>query len=280
MIALRDGRKVAFEQYGDPAGEPALWFHGAFSCRLEGAYLDAAARELGVRLVSLDRPGVGGSDPHPARTVVGYASDCAEVLDALGIEQAAVGGLSNGGMFAMAVAATLPSRVLRAVPVNPSTPIADPAAYAALSRKGRLAYTLMLKKPSRISDRLESGKQPGRFATWLTKRSNPDAWLWEDPQVAATMTASAAEVVRQRGSGYLLGELALMRAPWGFDHRAVPVPVSLVSGAKDAGLDYARVWARELPQGELVVLPGGHGNLPAPDVARRVVSCLRGPRPA
>src|SRR4051794_17738686 len=136
-IALRDGRKVQIEEYGDPAGEPALWFHGAFSSRLEAWSLDAPARELGLRVLSLDRPGMGGSDQDAGRTVIGYADDVAQVLDALEIEQTAVGGLSNGGMYTMAVASAIPDRVLRAVPYNSSTPIADPAARAALSRTAR-----------------------------------------------------------------------------------------------------------------------------------------------
>jgi hypothetical protein len=65
-------------------------------------------------------------------------------------------------------------------------------------------------------------------------------------------------------------------SPWGFDHRAVSVPVSLVSGEKDAGLPYAKVWAQELPEGRLVVVPGGHTGMLAPSVARRVVELLGG----
>ena len=104
LVALPDGRKIAVEEYGVPSGAPALWFHGAFSSRLEAWCLDAPAQELGIRLLSLDRPGVGGSDPLPGRTPTGWAEDVRGVLDALEIEQAAVGGLSNGGMYTMAVA--------------------------------------------------------------------------------------------------------------------------------------------------------------------------------
>ena len=276
MIASRDGRKVQLEEYGDRAGVPALWFHGGFSSRLEGGFLDAPARELGVRLISLDRPGAGGSDPLPGRSVTGYAADVAEVLDALGIAQAAVGGLSNGGMYAMAVASKISDRILRVVPVNSSTPVADRAARAALSRKARMSYSLVHRRANQIVVQLETGRAPGRLATALSRRANPDAHLYDDPATAAAWTANTAEIVRQRGSGYLQAELALVAAPWGFDHRAVSVPVALVSGEKDAGLGYARVWAQELPQGRLVLVPGGHGGMVAPSAARRVVELLLG----
>jgi pimeloyl-ACP methyl ester carboxylesterase len=273
-VALRDGRKVQVEEYGDPAGAPALWFHGAFSSRLEAWCLDAPARELGLRVLALDRPGLGGSDPLPGRTVTGYADDVREVLDALGITQAAVGGLSNGGLYTMAVASALPERVLRAVPYNPSSPVADPAARATLSRKARLSYSVMARKVDRLDDMLT--KKRGRLTTALARRTDPDAHLLDDPAVAAAHATNLAEALRQPRNGYLQTEVRHCTGAWGFDHRAVPVPVVLVSGEKDAGLGYARVWARELPQGRLVVVPGGHGGMPAPAVSRRLAELLAG----
>jgi pimeloyl-ACP methyl ester carboxylesterase len=274
MISLRDGRKVQLEEYGDPTGAPALWFHGAGSSRLEAWCLDAPARELGLRVLSLDRPGLGGSDPHPGRTVTGYADDVAEVLDALEIDQAAVGGLSNGGMYTMAVASALPDRVLRAVPYNSSTPIADPAARAAVSRKTRLSYAYLARNADKLDDKLT--KKRGRIYTALARRANPDAHLLDDPVIAAAHEANITEAFRQPRSGYLQTEIRHCSTPWGFDHRAVPVPVTIVSGEKDGGLDYAKVWARELPQGRLVIVPGGHGGMAAPAVSRRLVELLAG----
>jgi pimeloyl-ACP methyl ester carboxylesterase len=274
MLALRDGRKVQIEEYGDAAGSPALWFHGAFSSRLEAWCLDEPARELKVRVLALDRPGVGGSDPLPGRTVTGYAADVREVLDSLGIEQAAVGGLSNGGMYAMAVASVIPERVLRAVPLNASAPIADRDARAALSLTARLSYAYMLRKVDKIDDLLT--KKRGRIATAIARRTNPDAHLLADPVIAAAHASTLAEAVRQPWNGYLQTELRHCSSPWGFDHRAITVPVTLVSGEKDGGLDYATVWAQELPHGRLVTVPGGHGGMAAPAVSRRLVELLAG----
>jgi pimeloyl-ACP methyl ester carboxylesterase len=273
-IALSDGRKVQIQEYGDPSGAPALWFHGAFSSRLEAWSLDAPAQELGIRVIALDRPGLGGSDNLPGRTVTGYAADVREVLDSLGIERAAVGGLSNGGMYTMAVASGLPERVLRAVPYNSSTPIADPAARAALSRTARLSYAFMQRRADKLDDMVTRPR--GRVLTAISRRSNPDTHLYSDPRIAAAQAANAAEASRQPRNGYLQTEIAHCTGPWGFDHRAVAVPVTVVSGVKDAGLGYAKVWADELPQGRLVTVPGGHGGMPAPVVSRRLVELLAG----
>ena len=274
ILALADGRKVAVEEYGDPEGLPALWFHGAFSSRLEAWSLDAPAKELGLRVLALDRPGLGGSDLLPDRTVVGYAEDVVQVLDQLGIDRAAVGGLSNGGMYTMAVASALPDRVLRAVPYNSSTPIADKAARAAAGRKTALSYAVMVRKSGSLDDLLT--KPPGRVAAFLAKRADHDAHLQLDPTIAAAHAANLAEAARQPRNGYLQTEVRHCTQPWGFDHRAVEVPVAVVSGAKDAGLRYARVWATELPDGRFVEVPGGHGGMAAPVVSRRLVELLAG----
>lgn len=276
MLALTDGRKVESAEYGDPGGAPALWFHGAFSSRLEAGFLDAPARDFGLRLLALDRPGVGGSDPHPGRSVNDYAKDVREVLDGLGIEKAAVGGLSNGGMFAMAVGYAIPERVLRVVPVNSATPVADRAARAALSLRAWMSYTYLERKPEAVAERLAKAAKPGRLAVALARRTNPDVRLLEDPDTGAAWATNTAEVLRQPSSGYIASEVSLATKPWDFDHRAVPVPVTLISGEKDAGIGYAKVWAQELPNGRLVVVPGGHMGMLAPAVARRIVELLAG----
>ena len=270
---LADGRKVQVEEFGDRSGAPALWFHGGFSTRLEAWCLDTSAKQLGLRVLAPDRPGVGGSDPLPGRTVVGYADDVRQLLDQLEIEQVAVGGLSNGGMYTMAVAAQLPDRVLRAVPYNSSTPIADTAARAAAGRKTTLSYRLLARRVDKLDDLL--GKEPGAIVDFFAKRS-PDAHLLLDPTVAAAQAANKSEALRQPRNGYLQQEITHCTQPWGFDHRAVPCPVAVVSGAKDAGLRYAKAWAAELPQGRFVEVPGGHGGLPRPEVSRRLVELLAG----
>jgi pimeloyl-ACP methyl ester carboxylesterase len=54
-----DGRSWAVRQAGDPSGRALVYFHGTPSCRLEPAFADADCADLGVRLVSFDRPGYG-----------------------------------------------------------------------------------------------------------------------------------------------------------------------------------------------------------------------------
>lgn len=139
-----------------------------------------------------------------------------------------------------------------------------------------MQYRYLLRDPDAVIRRLEKAKVPGRLAAALTRLTNPDAHLFEDPTIAAARAANHREVLRQSVGDYLRCELNLAAGPWGFDHRAVPAPVAIVSGQKDAGLGYAKIWAQELPMGRLVVVPGGHSAIFAPGVGRRVTEILCG----
>ena len=113
-LTLADGRALAWSTFGDPAGSPVVWHHGGLSCRLDAQRGDTAAREAGVRLIAPDRPGIGGSDRDPGRTVASWAADVAALADHLGLDRFATVGWSAGGPHALATAAGLGDRVTRA----------------------------------------------------------------------------------------------------------------------------------------------------------------------
>ena len=96
-VRTPDGRTLAVEESGDPAGRPVLVHMGTpNSRRLYGPNVrDAAAR--GLRLISYDRPGYGGSSPQPERTVADCAGDVRTICAELGIDRLATWGISGGG---------------------------------------------------------------------------------------------------------------------------------------------------------------------------------------
>ncbi len=81
-VVLRDGRRVAWAQFGAADGVAVLNCHGSPSSRLECYLNDDELARLEVRLVGVDRPGSGGSDPLPGRRVVDRPADAEQVLDA------------------------------------------------------------------------------------------------------------------------------------------------------------------------------------------------------
>src|SRR5918912_2148248 len=119
-LELADGRTLhAYDTGADgAAGRLAVfWHHGTPNIGAPPEPLFEAADRLGIRWVSYDRPGYGGSTPSPSRDVASAAADVAAVADALGIERFAVMGHSGGGPHALACGALLPERVLAVVSV-------------------------------------------------------------------------------------------------------------------------------------------------------------------
>src|SRR5690348_12319336 len=114
MIDLRDGRRVAVEEWGSPSGSPVLLLHGTPGSRLGPVPRPLVLYQLGIRLITFDRPGYGRSDRMPGRRVADVAADVLEIADALGLERFGVLGRSGGGPHALACAALLPERTTRA----------------------------------------------------------------------------------------------------------------------------------------------------------------------
>jgi pimeloyl-ACP methyl ester carboxylesterase len=112
-LTLADGRVLAYCDVGPADAPVAMYFHGAPSSRLDlqigGIDEQLAAR--GIRVVSPDRPGYGGSSPQPARAMSDWASDVGVPADHLEIDRFAVFGLSSGGPYAVAIAALLGHRI-------------------------------------------------------------------------------------------------------------------------------------------------------------------------
>jgi pimeloyl-ACP methyl ester carboxylesterase len=113
-IELRDGRQLGYAEWGDSAGGPLLFFHGWPGSRLEGRLGDEAAKTCRVRLIALDRPGMGLSDFQSRRALVDWPDDVVQLADALGLERFAVLGISGGGPYAAACAWKLSDRLTHA----------------------------------------------------------------------------------------------------------------------------------------------------------------------
>jgi pimeloyl-ACP methyl ester carboxylesterase len=265
MIVLADGRRLAFIDAGAPAGTPVLHFHGAPTCRFEvlGRPQDEAAAG-GVRLVAVDRPGYGGSDPRPGRGIEDWPLDVAAVADALGIDRFAVVGVSSGGPYAVAAAALLPGRVTAAGVLSGVGDMGQPGAD-----QGYLPGELELMQlgstdPDALHARLD--------ALAAALRADPQATITElfgglPPEPRRTRVVHImTEAFRQGGVGYA-EDLLAQAQPWRFDPGSITAPLLVWHGDADemVPLHHPQHTAAVVPTAQLRLFPG-EGHL---DVASR-----------
>jgi pimeloyl-ACP methyl ester carboxylesterase len=80
-ITLRDGRALAYAEYGSPSGQPIIYCHGTPSSRVEGGLIvdNQTATDLGLRFIVPDRPGMGFSDYVAGRKIVDWPNDVSTV---------------------------------------------------------------------------------------------------------------------------------------------------------------------------------------------------------
>ena len=111
IASLPDGRSLGYIECGDPAGKPMFHFHGHPGSGFEAKLLAPAAERAGVRVIGIDRPGMGLSDFKPGRQILDWPDDVAHLADILRIERFAVEGVSGGGPYAAACAYKISDRL-------------------------------------------------------------------------------------------------------------------------------------------------------------------------
>jgi pimeloyl-ACP methyl ester carboxylesterase len=121
-ISTEDGRKLRINEAGQPDGVPVLVQRGTPQSGLLYHRWVEDAQSHGIRLIGYERPGYGGSTPHPGRTVASAAKDVAAIARELGLKRLLVWGASGGGPHALACAALLPGLVAAAAVLACPTP--------------------------------------------------------------------------------------------------------------------------------------------------------------
>lgn len=113
FVTLSDGRRLAYEVRGHPSSKhTAVYIHGTPSCRLEFLGIDdSVLGSVGLRLVGVDKPGYGQSDPHYGRSLRSFVSDLEELGDHLQLQQFFLIGVSGGGPYSWATARYAPHRI-------------------------------------------------------------------------------------------------------------------------------------------------------------------------
>lgn len=260
-VVLPDGRVLAYREYGAPDGRPVLCNHGGLVCGQDVSPADTAARALGLRLISPDRPGIGSSTPRPGRTTAEWADDIEVLARALGLRTFGAFGWSLGGQYAMALGARLPQRVRTVVVVAGCPP--DLALEQLNPADRRFVRASQASVP--VASLLFGAIRTAALLTpslvdGVTRRDLCPADQAALQDLAPGVLAHWMAVAMTRPSGMVEEYRAMMR-PWGFAPEEVVAPTVFWQGERDTLV--SPQWAVQLrdrtPGATLRSVPGdGH----------------------
>lgn len=240
-IVARDGRTLAYVEVGIPDGPLVIHNHGGPSSRLEARLLASSVLKNGLRLVCVDRPGMGKSTPQPQRTYAGWADDLLSIADALGRREFAVTGWSEGGPWALAAAAYIDPLRLRhvsSIAGGSYGTFGDNWAADHLSRIDALGGRLALRfRPGFRLMYAALGLAARRFPRSFVKQigqavNDYDRNILLQRGFATAFGESCAECFAQ-GSDGLVRDSELLYRSWAFDVTTIRRPVHMWQGTQD-----------------------------------------------
>ncbi|MDX1872333.1 alpha/beta hydrolase [Mycolicibacterium sp. 120266] len=264
-IAVSADRQIGFAEFGDPQGRAVFWLHGTPGARRQIPAEARAYAELErIRLIGLDRPGIGSSTPHQYPNVLAFAQDLRVIADTLGIDNFAVVGLSGGGPYTLATAAAMPDRVVAAGVLGGVAPYVGPDAIG----------SGLMDLGSWVAPVLEVAGTPIRLmaatlirvlgpvaspALDLYARLSPegDRRLLSRPEFKAMFLDDLLNGSRKQLAAPFADVVVFVR-DWGFRLDEVKVPVHWWHGDKDhiVPFDHGRHAVNLLPDATMTVLSG------------------------
>jgi pimeloyl-ACP methyl ester carboxylesterase len=265
-IAVGDDRQIGFAEFGDPQGRAVFWLHGTPGARRQipmEARVYAEQRQ--IRLIGIDRPGIGSSTPYQYDTVFAFADDMRTIADTLGIDKMEVIGLSGGGPYTLACAAAMPDRVVAAGVIGGVAPTtgADGIAGGVMGSVGLRVAPLLQAAGGPIglaaSVLIRLIRPLASPAADLYGRVSPEAdrLLLARPEIKAMFLDDLLNGSRKQMAAPF-ADVVVFARDWGFRLDEVKVPVRWWHGDHDhiVPFDHGLHVVAKLPDVEMYHLPG------------------------
>jgi pimeloyl-ACP methyl ester carboxylesterase len=251
-IQLPNGRRLGYATYGDPTGEPILFFPGAPSSRLLHPP-EEPSKQLGIRVIVVERPGFGLSDFQPNRRILDWPEDIRAFSDGLNLDRFAIAGISAGGPYAAACAYKIPQRLTGVAIISSVGPVDVPGGIEEMPRIRRIGAFVAKRFPLILRPILWLTSNPKRnperfFQRMLSGNSAIDQEILSRPSIKGMLMKSYLEATRNGLKGFA-HEAILLSNSWGFPLNEISLSVHLWHGEQDANvsLSAARYMADTIP---------------------------------
>ena len=286
---LKDERKLAYMEFGDPKGIPVFYAHGGPGSRLEGEWFHEVGIRKGFKIISTDRPGHGESSYQEGRSHLDYARDIADLADALNFDKFGVIGWSGGGMPTTICAYAIPERLLFDFSFAGYTnwqEMSDAPSYLAGGREDVENSSNMYKQDiealrsslEQMEERVKNSPEEAYYVI-ISQMNKTDKAIAEIPEFKALFMKSQKEAFKQGALGPA-HDAYLHYHDWGFKLKDIAFPIHVFHGTEDGlvPIEYAQ-HLRDTVQNCTLHIWEGEGHL-APqehlneifDIARKEIA--------
>jgi len=273
IVRLHGGAVLEYEEYGDPTGVPVIFCHGWPSSRTMAQLADEAARSLGVRIISPDRPGISSSSMQPGRKLSEWPRVVEQLVDDLEIGEFRMLAISGGAPYAYATAVAIPERVRAIGIVGGVIPFSELKDFRGLLPLYRWMLAFYRNRPQLLRQLFYvarpflSFRAPVRLRPLLLKMLllRPcDAASLRDDAAFEAIFESQRRAWRGSAEGVMI-DAQIYAQPWGFAIEDVRVPVRLWHGKEDRAfaVRLAEEIANRFPNCKSrIIQDEGHYSLP------------------
>lgn len=226
--------QIAWNEYGAADGKPVFYFNGVLGSRLEAQPTDKIARDLGLRLITTDRPGYGDSEPQNDFRLLDWPDVISQLADRLNLTRFSILGFSGGGAYALACAHAIPERIQHITIVGSTAPYASEAMQNHLCADFKPLYELS------VADEQAALQQVSQLA------SSPEALmdivqaplhscdkaLFKQHDIQQPYLDNMALAINTGVNG-IVNDLRNVALPWQFEPEDIQLPVNLWHGRND-----------------------------------------------
>lgn len=240
---------IGIEEYGDPMGTPVFYFHGFPGSRRDGELFDfdKIAKECEVRIIGIDRPGIGLSDFQLKRSLIDWPKTVQLIANKYNLKKFSILGVSGGGPYALACANSMPDRLNVVSVISGMGPFSYKESVNGnamlIPKKNSIVRRLIA-----IGLKLGAKKNPNKLKENIIKTLPPkDFQYLSQSNKMGQLIDIFNECFRQGLKGYLQ-EAKIYRKDWGFNVSDINANICLWHGTEDnnVNIKLARRIASEL----------------------------------